>query len=211
MKIMKMKTLFIISLVLGITSCKKDKVNESKTLTHGKISQDLYPYLFDANSYWVYKKINSTTLDSINVKSIKRDTLEIGPIVPGQGPQGDEEIYRISYVSSLTNTSFEEQLLGSVITRGEFSGGMIYISSKKVGDESSTVKIINVFDTLTVETKKYKNVVKVKVTKDVFIDKNYFLYYVDSIGIVKKEILTNDNVSETWNLLRSNIKLLKVN
>lgn len=206
-----MKTLFIISLALMITSCKKDQENESKTLIHGKISQSLYPYLFDANSYWVYKKINSTTFDSINVNSIKRDTLLIGPGGPGQGPQGDDEIYRISYVSSLTNKSFEEQLLGGIITRGEYSGGYVFISSKKVGDESLNVKIINVFDTLTIETKKYKNVIKVKVTKDVFIDKNYFLYYVDSIGIVKKEVLTNDTVSETWNLLRSNIKLLKIN
>ena len=197
--------MFFLILLIG---CHKE--SEDRNYFHGKISESLHPFLFDTGSYWIYKRSNSSIPDSTVVKSISKNTFIVGPMGPGQGDQGDEEYYNIHYLSFPANNVYDEQLLGYVISRGLYYGGCVLLSSKKVGDKGLNAEILEVLDSLTVENKIYKTVVKMKVNQDKYIDQNYQLYYVDSIGVIKKEIMGNGTVTETWNLLRFRTKLLPV-
>src|SRR4051812_33282400 len=86
------QVLFILFLFLFAESCKKVTNNESTyEYKHGKISSSLYPYLFNAGSYWVYKDTANGNLDSVALTDIQRTTFIIGPSQPGQGAKGDEE------------------------------------------------------------------------------------------------------------------------
>lgn len=206
-----MKTRLLIMLLFSLimlTGCNKE--SEYKDYFHHKISQSLNPFLFDTGSYWVYKKSNSDIPDSTVVKSITKNTFIVGPMGPGQGDQGDEEYYNIQYKSFPANNVYDEQLLGYVISRGLYHGGCVLLSSKKIGDKGLNAEILDVLDSLTIENKTYKTVVKMKVNQDQYIDQNYQLYYVDSIGVIKKEIMSNAIVTETWNLLSFRTKLLPV-
>jgi hypothetical protein len=204
----RLTVMLIMVFSIMLAGCQKE--SENTDYSHGRISQSLYPFLFDTGSYWIYKKANSNILDSTVVKSISKDTFIIGPFGPGQGNQGDEEYYNIQYLSFPANNTYDEQLLGYVISRGLYSGGFVLLSSKKIGDKSQNAEILDVMDSLTIEHKTYKTVVKMKVSQDEYIDQNYQLYYVDSIGVIKKEITGNGTVTETWNLLRFRTKLLPV-
>jgi hypothetical protein len=189
-----------------LDGCHKE--SEDKDYFHRKISESLHPFLFDTGSYWIYNKSNTSITDSTVVKSITKNTFIVGPMGPGQGDQGDEEYYNIQYMSFPANNVYNEQLLGYVISRGLFSGGFVLLSSKKIGDKSQNAEILDVLDSLTIENKTYFTVVKMKVSQDEYVDQNYLLYYVDSIGVIKKEIMDNGTVTETWNLLRFMTKLL---
>ena len=189
-----------------LDGCHKE--SKDKDYFQRKISESLLPFLFDTGSYWIYNKSNTSITDSTVVKSITKNTFIVGPMGPGQGDQGDEEYYNILYMSFPANNVYDEQLLGYVISRGLYSGGFVLLSDKKIGDKSLNAEILDVLDSLTIENKTYKTVVKMKVNQDEYIDQNYQLYYVDSIGVIKKEIMNNGTVTETWNLLRFRTKLL---
>jgi hypothetical protein len=205
---LKMKMLLILVFSIILTGCHKE--SENTDYFHRKISQSLHPFLFDKGSYWIYKKSNSSIPDCTVVKSITKNTFIVGPMGPGQGDQGDEEYYNIQYKSFPANNVYNEQLLGYVISRGLYNGGCVFLSSKKIGDKGLNAEILDVLDSLTIENKTYKTVVKMKVNQDKYIDQNYQLYYVDSIGVIKKEIMNNGTVTETLNLVRFRTILLPV-
>lgn len=205
---MKLKVILIIFITLSIIGCKKE--NENKSIyTHNKISSSLYSFLFNNGSYWIYKKANSNILDSVIVQDITRSTFENLPSYPGQGSQGENEFFNIKYYSFYTDLLYEEQLFGYVISRSLYHGGLVLLTSKKIGDSIMNAKLISIIDTLTIENRKYKSVVKMKIMKDQYLNKNYNLYYVDSIGIIKKEITENNIVTESWNLIKFKTELLK--
>lgn len=205
---MKTNLSIIIIIFITIISCKKEK--EIKTSeNHGKISQTLYPFLFDNGSYWVYIDTSTNSIDSVVLSAITKSTFNIPPSTPGQGSQGDEEYFNIKYYSFLSSGYYEEQLLGYVISRGLYNGGYTLLSSKRIGDKSNNAEIINVFDSLKIAGNTYKKVVKMKITKDYYIDSNYNFYYVDSVGVIRKEKTNNDSVIQVWNLLRFKINMFK--
>jgi hypothetical protein len=201
------KAVIVIALAILMTGCNKDE--EKSELV--KIDRTLYPFLFDQGTHWIYEKVNSDPTDtvtvirdSINVESITRDTL-----YPA-GEARSYEYYTIKYFSSLTDSVPDEQLIGYVISRGLNSGGFLLLSSKKKGDKSMNAEIVNVSEEMKVENVVYKQVVKMKVLKDQYINDNYFFYYVDRVGIIKKEKVVNDTIRETWNLKRYTTRMFKV-
>lgn len=205
------KTTFSALLLLMVifTSCKKDKKeiekipDPPKTIWVSKISKSLYPFLFDNGSYWIYKDTISNVIDSISLTSISKYVVPLGAGGPGQGSPGDLEYFGISYYNHTANYAYSEQLLGYVIARG-FYGGYTLLSNKNIGEKNENAEISDVLDSLTVEGNTYYNVVKMKITKDSYIDNNYNFYYVDNIGIIKKETTSNDSIINTSNLLRYN-------
>jgi hypothetical protein len=204
---MKIKLLLIILFIIAVSSCKKDTEIKTKPFNHSKLNSSLYPFLFDVGSYWIYRDTSSNQIDSTILANISKSTFLMSPSAPGEGPQGDVEYFNINYFSFLNNESYDEQLLGYVISRGLYNGGFTLLSSKKIGDKSLNAEIINVFDSLKIEGNTYKKVVKMKITKDSYIDNNYNFYYVDSIGVIRKETTINDSIIKTWNLLRCKINM----
>jgi len=141
--------------------------------------------------------------------SIVKDTFAIGPSGPGQGYSGYQKFYTIQYRSTFTNQTFEEDLIGYLIRKGHGNGGFVLLTSKSIGDKNLNAEIIDILDSLTIESKTYKEVIKMKILADQYISQNYYLYYTDSIGLIKKELVVNNVVSETWNLSAFNTILLE--
>jgi len=221
--------ILILALAMAMIGCKEEE--EKKPTILVKIDKSLYPFLFDKGSLWIYTKVNfindtipvkhpetsvkkdsiisvrdtvNIILDTVNVESIEKDTLYVPDNVRYY------EYYNIRYHNSFEDTIYNEQLLGYVISRGLNNGGFVLLSSKKQDDKSMNATIVSVTDEMKVENVTYKQVVKMKVDKDQFIKDNYFLYYVDKVGVIRKEKVVNDTIRETWNLKNHTIQLLKV-
>lgn len=215
-------------LTMFLSGCVKDQ--EDSTILV-KPDNSLHPFLFNKGSYWIYTMVplradtlktvpkdsltapkdsivyvrDSTNImrDSVNVESIEKDTLYI------TGNIRYYEYYRIKYHSSLNDLTYEDYLYGYVISRGLNNGGFLLLSSKKTGDKSMNATIVEVKEEMKMEDKTYKQVVKMKVLKDEYISDNYFLYYADQVGIIRKEKVVKDTVRETWNLIHYKVSLLK--
>jgi hypothetical protein len=205
------QVLCILLLSLFAVSCKKKVTDNQSTYeyTHGKISSSLYPYLFNVGSYWVYKDTANSNLDSVTLTDIQRDTFIIGPSVPGQGPRGELEYFDTKYYSSYQASSYSEKLMTYVISRSLDHAAYIFLSGKGKGYSLENAKIVDVIDSIIIENAIYRNVTKMKITKSYYINGNFYFYYADSIGVVKRETITNDTVIQTWNLLRHNVTMYK--
>jgi len=194
---LSLKIFSVLILFLSVLGCRKE---EEKTINKYRISKSLYPFLFDKGSYWVYKNTNSGILENLAVQSITKDIFAVLPNHPGQGIQSYNEYYTTKYSSSLTD-SYEEQFLGYVISRGFYHGGFVFLSSKTIGDKSLNAEITDLLDTLTIENRTFKQVVKMKIIGDQYISDDFNLYYADSVGVIKKEKTKNGTIIETWNLI----------
>jgi hypothetical protein len=195
--------LTILSVMWIFSTCKKEEVNPTIS-NHGKISSNLRAFLFETGSYWIYKDSITNSLDSTIVTSITKDKYVVLPSISGQGSPGDEEYYKINYLSFPTNSIYSEEIIGSIISQGHIHSGVTYIASKKGGETIYNAQIETVLDSFSVEGSQYHNVIKMRIQADNYISSNYNFYYVDSIGIIKKEKRIGETVSETWNLLRYN-------
>jgi hypothetical protein len=204
---MSLKVFIILILSISFLGCRKEV--GKKIINTNRISKSLYPFVFDKGSYWIYKETNSGILDNLVVQTITRDSFAVLPTSPGQGIQWYEEFYNIKYSSSLTG-SYDEQLLGYIISRGLYQGGYVFLSSKKIGDKSMNAELIDILDTLTIENKTYKGVVKMKILEDQYLTGNYNLYYVDSVGVIRKERTENEKITESWNLIEFKTDLFEV-
>ena len=195
------------SLLLLFSACNKEDETTLNAI-HRKISPDLQKYLFDSGSYWIYKDSSTTSIDSTVVTSISKDIFLLMPTAPGQGVSGDEEYFTINYTSFPSNTNYSEEIVGSIISRGHAQGGVTYISSNNVGETIYNAQIEDVIDSLIVEGHPYHHVVKMRIQSDNFISANYNFYYVDSIGIIRKETRIGESIAESWNLVRYEVSIL---
>jgi hypothetical protein len=198
-------SLFLLSMLF---SCE-DEETTSKKPDFYKVDSSLNSMFFDEGSYWVYENSDKSKTDSVIIKDIIKDTLELGPSMPGQGPVGDVEYYSIEYFSSFRGIYYE-QLVGYVISQGCTYGGYLYLSSHEKGDSSLNAEISEIYDTLIVGENIYLKVVKMEIQADGYVPTDMNLYYVDSVGIVKKEIVSDNKITETWNLIRYNTKLFQI-
>jgi len=143
--------------------------------------------------------------DTVRVESFEKDTLY---------PSGNVryyEYYHIRYHSSYSNSSYEENLIGYVISRSTFDGGYLFLSNKKKSDKSLNAEIIGIIDEMKIGDKTFRQVTKMKILKDQYILDNYYLYYVNNIGLIKKEKEVNKTIVETWEISNYKINLFKVN
>ena len=190
-----------------IISCNKDE-DSSSSYGYYKISESLYPLVFDIGSYWIYEDTDNLLVDSIIIVD-----LEIGTYVmvstSGQGATGEEQFFNLTYSSTIFG-QYEEQIIGGIISRGLVYGGYIYISGHNVGVEVNNARISAIYDSLVIKNVIYRNVVKMEISQDRYIDSDMNFYYVDSIGVIKKEIFEDDAITETWELLRFDTQLYSI-
>jgi len=182
-----------------------------------KISEALYPYLFDTASYWVYSSLDNNLIDSINLKHVDLDTSYIGPSGPGEGSQGEIHFYKLTYESSISG-GYKEYLTNKYISKYYSDqagfGPYIFKATQEIGDYSYNVKLNNIHSSMIVNNIIYYNIKEMEISKEFFNnwqdsipDMNF--YYVDSIGIIKKEIKENNTIIETWNLKDYHIEILE--
>lgn len=208
-----MKQLFFILIALSIvlSSCKEEE--EYGGIDNvSRISENLYPLLFDTVSNWKYKNTENGIVDSLVLIANKIDTTAKRNI--GKGYTNSDQVYLLTYSSEIFG-EYTEQYIGYVIKSGfDLSRynyhNYVYLSSFKVGDARSNATIAAIYDSLIVLNKTYYNVVKMDISKDTFIHKDMNLYYVDSIGVIKKEIKEENNIIETWELMEYQVTLYEI-
>jgi hypothetical protein len=196
--------IFLFSLIP--ISCTKEE-EPSGGNHHYKLSESLYPMLFDKESYWIYKNINTKTIDSISLIEIMMDT--IGPFNVGKGYTSTYQVFNLKYSSRIYG-EYSEQYVGYLISRGSTNGGYVYLSSFLVGDSSKNASITAIHDSLIINEFLYRNVVEMNIIKDLYIENDMHLFYVDSIGFIKKEIREENNIQVTWEIVNYNIKYLEL-
>ena len=194
-------TLILISLLFN--SCNKGGSEGGNHLY--LLDEKLNPLLFNVGSEWVYQNETDNNLDTVIVNEASFDTTEAYNV--GGGFTATDLLYTINYSSNL-NGLFTEIYRGYLIYRGIFNDkAIVYLSSFRVGDSSYNAKIVAIYDTLLINNKSFKNVVKMRVNKADYLESDLILYYADSVGVIRKEIIKNNQISETWSLLNYNVSL----
>ncbi|MDF2438651.1 MAG: hypothetical protein K0Q95_3027 [Bacteroidota bacterium] len=201
-----MNRYIIISIIIFFVSCKKEE-NKSRAFEHTQVAPALYPYLFKVGSYWIYRNSFTGNQDSIGVRTVNRFTYNLGPSGPGEGSPGDEEYVKVTYYGSIY---YEETFRTTTIYRGPFEEGStpksVSFFSGSPGSIWVNATYEAVLDSLTVEGTTYHDVVKMRIQQDAYIS-NCNFYYVKNIGIIRKELLTNNIVTSTHDLIRYNTTL----
>jgi len=198
--------LFTVSLF--ILSCKKKDEPCSPYTRTTYVSKTLYPFLFDSTSQWGYKEISSNKIDNVVVTKFEYNSdiwYAIGP--GGNCPQGTLiYFYNIYFASdefgeSMWYVGFHEiSLLLNY-------GGVLYFTSFANGNQYHNTTYAGVIDTLRINNVLYSNVVKMVIDEDFQFAFGMNLYWVDSIGIVRKELKKHKKIIETWDLQSYDVNL----
>src|SRR3954470_17256850 len=111
---MKTKLLLFASLAFLLSGCAKDKLEDTSPDyhpdEHNTIDENLYPYLFAAGSYWIYKDSATNNLDSVALMSSTEGEL-ISKTGPGySGYLIYTQYFNLDYLSSDTDSVFNEVL-----------------------------------------------------------------------------------------------------
>lgn len=200
---MTKKILIIFSFLVFVSSCKKED-NSVGGNNHYDINENLYPLLFTPGSYWIYEN-QDMSVDSVILKSSEVDTA--GPFNIGKGFTSTYEAYNLEYESSVYG-EYQEQFVGYVISKGSVDGGYIYLSSFDVGETNDNATIVSIHNNMEIKGTTYNQVVEMGINIDDYISSKMSLFYVDSVGIVKKIIIENANDSITWQLIKHKTTLL---
>ena len=204
-----MKTaLSVLAAVLIFVSCKKE--DERKDII-SMMDSRLHVFKYKKGSFWVYQNDSSAVTDTITVTGTDSGFCWSPP--PVHGSQGvKKDFYTVKLKSSVTSGGFN-YYLNSVGIRmnggGSFCelGQFIYSVTGHGGDGLTTLDTLS---SLTVNGHTFTHVTKVKITaseqyQHVF-DTDTYLYFTDSIGLIRKEIETTSGIEtwsiKTWNIIR---------
>lgn len=204
-------TLSVLALILTFISCKKEETKgEDQTEL---ISKGLYPFKFKTGSYWVYEKDSSATLDTVQVIGTDSNFCWSVPRIHGY-PGVKSEYFKIGLKSSqpsgITNYYLNHDYIR--VNGGVFfcSDGQPVFHLNLEGHNFNGMKVVDSFPSLTINGNIFSYVTKVKITaseqfKHVF-DTTTYLYFTDSIGLIRKEIETSSGLEtwsiKTWNIIR---------
>lgn len=180
-------------------SCEK-KEPEIVYYFDDSLSVDLYPMLFSEGSQWIYQDSASKRFDTVTVLSVKKDT----SLYVTTGLEYSSVCYKTELNSSISG-AFNWFYIGYIISVNDESHDYIYLAGKKKNDSVLNAVLEKVVDTLIVGNTKYPDVVKMRIKSHTLIRQPMNLYFADSIGIVRKEIHTNSEMVEIWNLISNNV------
>lgn len=190
---------YLISLSLTLISCKKDKtppIDQDEWEYDTLISPDLIPMLFDSASYWIYD--NGLVKDTVTLLSVERGEAYLVPKQPAK------EVFYVDFSSSQF-PNYSELYFSNIISRNWTSSGFIYCANLNVGESIQNAQMLERIDTLIINSQEYYDVVKMKITQDETIANDMYLYYCNYKGMIRKEMLSNDVVTEVWDLVESNV------
>ncbi len=212
----KTHLIFIVISSLSVMFCNK---NEEKSLTPSEIKieylqQSITPYKFKTGSYWVYENDTSGILDSVIVLNTENDFYWSVPQVHGKNGI-KSEYFKINLQSLLTNIIYNDYLTYNFIKRnggGEYGnkGQPIFVTNSSIGYGFSGMVINSKFPNIIIKNHNFSNVVVSKITSvnqyQIEFTNDTYLYYSDSIGLVKKITQINSSNIDSWSLKRWNIK-----
>jgi len=211
---MKNTFYFIIAILFTLTACKDEPLEPKLS----PLADEIKSYMFNVNSFWVYENPITLQRDSIYIISVLHDT--IMKTFPHSTGGIYNEIYQINMKSTFYNDEYNDYLVYSYIKRnggGEFGelGQPIYWIYSAIGDEFNGATIVDMISNLEIEGNTFNNIKKMKITKaeqyQQEFDFDTYLYFVDGVGIVKKEYAITPDSMEVWNLVKWNVKLYNQN
>lgn len=197
---MARKILIFVSFILALISCKEEEIKGINN--HHNFDKDLLPLLFSQDSYWIYDD-QYGNLDTVVLISSEIDTLYERI---GAGSTASYEVYNLEFESSNYGI-YIEQYVGYLISRGSIYGGYTYLSSFRVGEENDNALLSEIHDSLEINGIVYCNVVEMQISKDEYIANDMILFYVDSVGVIKKILIESLNDSITWQLIDYEVAL----
>jgi hypothetical protein len=213
-RITHIKICFIIITSLTLFSCKKSN-EENKPISYDNISQSMNNFKFNVGSYWVYENDSTQILDSIAVTSIKHDYFWKPPSAPGTGSNTKIEYYKINFHDFLNSTNFNDFIFSSLITRGGNEsptfGQPILFHKYAVGYKLYGAEVIDSNVTIDLYGVIFTGVEKTKIIyaeqSQIEFSNDTYLYFKDSIGLIKKVVDLGNGSFESWSLKRWNINL----
>src|SRR5690606_39636490 len=91
----------IVVTFMAVFSCKKE---ENKTSVYTNyISSSMKPYMFKANSYWVYENDSTHVLDSIFVTNVHQGFFNEPPTAPSRTTRNKNEYYKMTLHENLSS------------------------------------------------------------------------------------------------------------
>lgn len=203
-------TLFLIGFT--IISCnKEDTVDE---INYSYLSESIKPFKFMAGTYWIFQNDSTEILDSIVVISTENDFYWSPPSIQGQAG-GKSEYFQMNLKSFLTLDIYNDYLTNYYIKRnggGDYgeNGQPIYLANRDIGTEFNGMTIIAKYESLTINSNTFENIVETKITDSLqyqpMFDNNTYLYFSDSIGLIKKVTDLGNGNYDSWSIKKWNLK-----
>jgi hypothetical protein len=176
------------------------------------LDTSILPYKFKAGSYWVYQNDSTLALDSILVDSVSAGFVITVPSVHGSTDQTESEFFKMNIHDFGNSMYYNECLMSKKIIRNfggdyfHFYGQATYMSNSSLGTSYHGIEIIAKFVTTTVNGNSYNYVDEVKITaanqyQPEFTSDTY-LYYTNTVGLIKKEFVIGPGNMESWSLIR---------
>lgn len=199
--------------------CHKDdkpSADPASQTEYHYIQESIKPFEVKANSYWVYKNDSTGVQDSISVLSTETGMIWTIPQAHGQGGGTQSEYYKINLKSFSNNTYYNDYILNNYIKRnggGTWGqdGQPIYMANSNVGTSFNGMEISSKLNSLNVNGITFTNVTKIKITTANQIQPEFsndtYLYFVDTVGLIKKDIVLGINNIESWTI--KNWKIVK--
>jgi hypothetical protein len=207
---MRINALIYISIGLLLISCRNDKEDKPNYVP---LSESIKPYKFKTGSYWIY--VNDTTgdWDSIRVTSIENDLYWCPP--PMHGSLGQQyEYYKINLENFRTFETYNDYLTSYWIKRnggGQYGelGQPIFMANEEIGEEFNGMEIIDKLPAMEILGNTFFNVDKIKITAtnqyQIEFEYDTYLYYSNTIGLIKWETDFGEGNIESWSIKRWNV------
>lgn len=214
---MKIRTSILLILVIGSLAFSCNDINEpeNQTDTTRLIEASLKPYLFKTGSFWIFENDSTGSLDSIVVISTEHDSYWCPPPVHG-APGQKHEYYKITKENFSNSEIFNDFMDHSHIRRnggGSFGelGQPIFMAGEEVGAGYNGMEIIDIIPKLVINGNTFTDVSQVKITATEQYQQEFeydtYLYFTDSIGIIKQEVMKDSENIESWSLKRWTVEL----
>ncbi len=203
---MRKASLILLTALLAV-ACKKETCENYKPHVHVTQHASMDQYEFQPGTYWVYQNPETLALDSQAVISTVDNSFK-GEYPSECSGGSDVQENRITVKSFLTNTEYDYLLIHAGLYKdsaaaGNHNGRLIYSGTSTYGDEYTVH--IEVLPSLTLNGHTFTDVKKVLVktipgTSFNLSDHDIYMYFADSVGLIKWEEDLGGGTMNTWEI-----------
>ncbi|MGV3613286.1 MAG: hypothetical protein ACO1N0_20175 [Fluviicola sp.] len=206
-----------ISLVFTMYSCRKNDANECTTTykPHETVTIDpsLQSYKFKQGSYWIYQNDVTAQIDSQYVMfAYNNDFSGEYPSKCSGGTFVHE--YQISVMSSFTNKRFDYDIIGATLYKDTIAtgnhGGKYIFNNLNSSYPQSGYEQIEIIPSMNLNGNTLQNIKKIYLphlsptsalpSPYNLSDHDLYLYFKESVGLVKWEVVDGSTVLESWSI-----------
>ena len=154
-------------------------------------------------------------MDCVMVTSTQQGFFTQPPLSPGTPSNTEIEYFRIDLYSSYTAANYNDLLFSGIITRNgnatPIFGQPVHLPQYAIGDSLHGTYVLGMLDTLEIDGHLFHNVweMKIRYTEQLqpYFTHDTYLYYQDSIGLIRHVTDMGNGSMDVWSLNRWNINL----